>query len=135
VAVHDQLGPEGAHGGVLVRAVGVRDHDGDGGPQGPAGKGQALSMVAPRGGDEPSYRWAPVPEPGDVDQTAPYLERARGRMVFVLHPHLGTDVIGQQGPHVLRGRRDPAPYDLSRPVELFETDRHGYSIAPRLSCP
>ena len=125
----DQLGAEGSHGCVLVRAVSFRDDDRDVDAGSSAGKSQALTVVATRGRNDPFDLRPLGAQPLGVDETPANLERARGRVILVLHPHLGSDFASEQRPHVLRGGRDPPCDDLCRPGQLFGIERHRINSA------
>jgi hypothetical protein len=90
VAGLDQLGPEGAHGGVLFHRIAFRHDDGGGDAHLVGADGDALAVIASGGADhafEPGLRML---QPIHVDQAAAHLEGADRRVVLVLHPDVAA---------------------------------------------
>ena len=123
----DQNRAERAHRSVLVRAVAVRHDDRDVDAERPTGERQALAVVAPRRADQRPGRQAASSRltrvPIDVHQAATHLERAGRRVVLVLDPHLGTELVGQHRPGVLRGRRHVPVDERGGIVEFGQGER------------
>jgi hypothetical protein len=128
-AVLDHLGAEPSHRGVLLGAVAVRHEDHDRHPVRAAGVGEALAVVAARGGDDPGDVWTLAHQTLEVDQPATHLERARGRVVLVLDPHLDRILtlaheLAEQGPDVLGCRREVAADERLGAPQLVELEEH-----------
>ena len=74
VAMLEQLGAEGAHRDVLLRAVAVRDHDDGLQPVPGGGEGHRLAVVSPGRPDDSPHARLPRGQPGNVMQRASDLE-------------------------------------------------------------
>jgi hypothetical protein len=135
-AVFDQFGAEAVHRRVLVRAVAVRHDDRDGQSRRPTGEREALPVIAAGGADDPANLGSFTHQAVDVDQAAAHLERAGGRAVLVLDPHLGTEGLAEQGPHELR-RRGHVPSDDTRGFGELVAGEVGHAVttmSTRTSC-
>jgi hypothetical protein len=102
IAVLDQPGAKGTHGGVLLAALAVGNDDGDGNTEARAGKGQGLAVIAARGGNDAVVGGAGLGEAPHVDQAAAHLEGACRGVVFVLDPDIGAQSLTEYRPLVLR---------------------------------
>ena len=98
-----QDGALGLHGGVLLGAVAARHHDGDGNAGAAARVGEGLAVIAAGGGDDAADAGAFAFQAIEVGEATPHLERAGGRVVFVLHPHFGAGPGREEWPGVGRG--------------------------------
>jgi hypothetical protein len=116
--VHDQLGAERLHGGVLVGAVAKGYHDHHAQSGGPAGIGQRQPVVATGGRDEAGNLRTLAHHPVGVHESTSHLERACGSGVLVLDPHLRLEGPAEQRPAELGGWSHVAPDDLGGPVEV-----------------
>ena len=125
--MHDQLGAESLHRGVLVRAVAFRDGDRDRYAVRTSGVGQRLAVVAARGGDHATHRAFGVKQPRNVDQSAAHLEGAGRSGVLVLDPSRCAGNFLQQRPAVRRRHRHMRPHDSQGGVEFGARD-HGMSL-------
>ena len=101
VALHDQLGPESLHGGVLLAAVSLRDHQGCAEAGAAGGIGDALAVVAAGRGDDSGDLRVLAAQLLHVDDAAAQLEGADGRVVLVLDPDLAAGAARQKRPAVL----------------------------------
>ncbi len=120
VAMLDQLRAQRAHGRVLLRAVAMWNDDH--GPQAHSGsvKSDTLSVIPPCGGDDAAGVAIAPRQFLEVHQAAANLEGSYGRVVLVLHPHLGTGAGAQKWPTDLRGWRHGAVHHLGRGLERVE---------------
>src|SRR5436309_14497257 len=101
----DEPGAEGAHGGVLLGAVAMRDDDGDRYFEPAPGISERLAVIAAGGRDQPVRRRMFARQPADIDQAATHLEGADRRVVLVFYPDLRARPLAQQWPAILRRRR------------------------------
>ena len=125
LAMLDHLRAPGAHGGVLLDRVAVRDPDLDRNAVAAGREGDRLAVVAARGRGDPRRPAAP-PEIVEVDQPPAQLEGARGGVVLVLQPDLGPRPRAQQRPGVLRGRGHHGVHQFRRRLELRKVEQgHG----------
>ncbi len=107
-AALDQLRAEGAHGSVLLGGIAFR-HDDCRRDAGAARRiGNALTVIAARCADEAFGPLARFQKGVDIDKPAADLERACGRMVFMLDHGEGAGALGKQRPRILRRRRHDA---------------------------
>lgn len=102
---HD-LGAKGGYGEVLIRRITHRYIDRGRNAEASGGKCDGLTMITPRGGDDPGDLRVRLSEPIQIDQAASDLESSRGRVIFVLYPHIATDASAQLWPAILGCRRD-----------------------------
>jgi hypothetical protein len=98
---------EGAHGGVLIRRIAMRDVDRRRNPVTGGGKRDRLSVIAACCRDDVNALARPL-QRVHVDDAATHLEGTRGRMVLVLHPHFASDKLGETRPGILGRRRNRA---------------------------
>ena len=124
--MHDQIGAEGPHGGVLLTAVALGYHDRDPLAGLPGGIGDGLAVIAARRRHHASGFAL-----GHVGQPAANLERADGCMVLVLDPDLGSGAFGEQRPDPLRGRGEGAIDQFGRRLDFRLSGQcHGSSMVP-----
>jgi len=79
------------------------DHGAQFGTRG--GKGDALTMIAPRRRYHTADVWLSLFKFVHVHQAAAYFERAYGLVILVFNPNLGAGPLAGQGPTDLRCRR------------------------------
>ena len=127
LAMLDQFGAERAHGAVLLHRIAAR-HINNGRNAVAAGReGEALPVIAARGGNDPG-RIRPLPlQPVEIDQPAAHLEGADRRVVLMLHPDFAACALGKQRPGVLRRRRHGGVDDLGRVLNFLQR-QHGATL-------
>ncbi|MNY46659.1 hypothetical protein D3C86_1818580 [compost metagenome] len=106
LAILDQLGTQGTHGGIFLQGVALRHHDDDRQTNAARSQGQALAMVAARGRYQPAYTRQAFTQCLDIQQATADFEGTGRRMVFMLDPDLTPQPLGQAWPCILRGWRD-----------------------------
>src|SRR6478672_2142886 len=130
----DELRPERPHRPVLLDAVAERRNDRNRPSVTTGSERHRLAVVpARRSNDAGNARLRPE-EIVHVDEPAPDLEGADGRVVLVLHPHLGPTALVQQRPTLLRRRRHRSVDDRCRGFELGNS-RHPLAIVSRPGYP
>ena len=101
----DQCRAKGAHRRIFLKRVAMGHDDGDGQARCARGARLRLAMVAARRRDDAGHLRMGAPQPVDIGNGAARLERARRRVIFMLHPDRAAGARRQQGPGILRRRR------------------------------
>jgi hypothetical protein len=116
----DQLGAERAHGAVLLHRIAAW-HINHGRNAVAAGReGEALPVIAARGGNDPG-RIRPFPlQPVEIDQPAADLEGADRCVVLMLDDDISAEPLRQQRPRMRRRRRHRLPHDPVCALEFCE---------------
>ena len=113
-AMLDQLDAERAHRRVLLERVAVRHDDGCREPMQACREADRLTMVAARRADHTTTVRLALSQRVEINEAAAQFERADRRVVLVLDPHLGADPPTEQGPRLLRRRRERGMHDALR---------------------
>jgi hypothetical protein len=127
----DETGAERRHRPILFAAVAVRHDDRRGNTEPPRRKGNALPVIAARGGDDAFEIGAGAPHVVEIEEAAADLEGADRRVVLVLDPQLGADPPRQERPAILRRRRHDLMHEFGGG---FENGKGGHAGLPA-SCP
>ena len=123
-AMHHEVGPESAHGGILFTAVALRHDNRDPLARLPGGIGDGLPVIAARRRHH-AVRFALR----HIGEPAANLEGADGRVVLVLDPDLGPGPLSQQRPDPLRGRRERGVNEFGRRLDFSLSGQcHGSSF-------
>ena len=85
-------------------------------------------MIAASGGDDAGDARRGAHQAIDVDETAPHLECAGGRVILVLHPNRAAGTARELRPCVLRRRRHGAAHESRGFIEFFLGDTQRCSI-------
>ena len=130
LAMLDQFGAERAHGAVLLDRIAAR-HINHGRNAVAAGReGEALPVIAARGGNDPG-RIRPLPlQPVEIDQPTAHLEGADRRVVLMLDHNARAEPLAEQRPGMRRRRRHRLPHDFVRAFELLEVKHFSLTPAP-----
>ena len=123
VSTLDHSCAEPAHRRILVRVVARWHHDRHRHAGRATRVSQALAMVSGRRGDD-AARLTALAAPMEVGEAAPHLERTGRRVVLVLDPHLRAELLGEQGPGVLRRRWHMRAHDVYRGMQVGEFEDH-----------
>ena len=105
LAMLDQFGAERAHGAVLLDRIAVRHIDHGRNAVAAGREGEALPVIAARGGDDPGRVRPLALQPVEIDQPAAHLEGADRRVVLVLDHDGRAEPLRQQRPRMRRRRR------------------------------
>ena len=110
LAMLDQFGAERAHGAVLLDRIAPRHIDHGRNAVAAGREGEALPVIAARGGNDPG-RVRPLPlQPVEIDQPAAHLEGADRRVVLVLDHDVSAEPLRQAAAtHAPASAAPPAP--------------------------
>jgi len=115
-----QLAAEAAHGSVLFPRVANRYDDQRLHAQGTRCHGQALTMIAPGGGDDALNLGPCAFEPVQKGDTAADLESTGRGMVFMLDPDRTAQARAEQRPGILRGGGHHSIHVACRVFKVFQ---------------
>ena len=132
-AMDHEFGALRGHGGVLFRVVVFRHHDHSAQAQPRRRRRDRLTVIAARRRDDARAIGFARLQVAQIQHAAADLERADGRVVFVLDPDLAAGAPGQQRPGILRRGRHHRADAFRRFGEFGQVQTH--SCLPFLGAP